>query len=77
MEGIRYATDETSKRRFVQIDLDRFGGDASDELLESLVAESRRREESVPLAEARAYLRGIGKLTHGEPPDRAPGSSDG
>ena len=62
MEGILYLTDENGKRRFVQIDLDRFDAEYIEDLLDGLVAESRKDEESVPLAEALAELRQAGKL---------------
>ena len=62
MEGIQYVTDERTKRRFVQIDLDKYGGDYLDDLLDGLVAASRKDEKSVPLAEALEQLRQAGKL---------------
>ena len=49
MEGILYLTDERNGRRFVQIDLDRYGGEFLDDLLEGLVAASRKGEEVVPV----------------------------
>ena len=62
MEGILYLTDERNRRRFVQIDLDKYGGDYLQDLLDGLVAASRKDEESVPLEEALEQLRKAGKL---------------
>ena len=60
--GILYLTDENARRRFVQIDLDRYDRELIEDLLDGLVAESRRGEASVTLAEADAELRAAGKL---------------
>ena len=66
MDGIRYLTDEHDGRRFVQIDLDRYDRELVEDLLDGLVAESRRGEASVSLAEADAELRAAGKLDDGD-----------
>lgn len=62
MDGILYLTDERNKKRFVQIDLDRFDADYIEDLLDGLVAEARKDEETVTLEEARKQLREAGKL---------------
>lgn len=62
MEGILYLTDENNKRRFVQIDIDKYGGEYLEDLIDGLIAESRREEESVPLEQAKKELRTAGKL---------------
>ncbi len=48
MEGIYYLTDSANKRRFVQIDMDIYGGEDLQDLIDGLVAESRKNEESIP-----------------------------
>jgi uncharacterized protein YehS (DUF1456 family) len=57
MEGIRYLTDDQNKKRFVQIDIDKYGGEYLQDLIDGLIAESRKREESVPLEEVVSGLR--------------------
>lgn len=62
MEGILYLTDEHNKRRFVQIDIDKYGGEYLDDLIDGLIAESRQNEESVSLEKAMKELERAGKL---------------
>lgn len=62
MEGIVFITDETNNRRFVQIDIDKYGGEYLQDLIDGLVADSRRNEESVSFEEVLAGLREAGKL---------------
>ncbi len=62
MEGILYLTDDKNKRRFVQIDLDKYGGEQLQDLIDGLVAKSRKNEESVSLEEALAELREANKF---------------
>lgn len=62
MEGILYLTDDQNKKRFVQIDLDKYGGEYLQDLIDGLVAESRKNEESVPLDEVIKGLKEAGKL---------------
>ena len=62
MEGILYLTDDQNKKRFVQIDLDKYGGEYLQDLIDGLVAESRKNEESVPLEEVIKELKEAGKL---------------
>jgi len=62
MEGILYLTDQNNKRRFVQIDIDKYGGEYLQDLIDGLVAESRKNEESIPFAQALEELKKAGKL---------------
>ncbi len=62
MNGIMYVTDENNKRRFVQIDIDKYGGEYLEDLIDGLVAESRKSEESIPFDQALEELRKAGKL---------------
>ncbi|MEZ5048812.1 MAG: hypothetical protein R2766_04075 [Saprospiraceae bacterium] len=62
MDGILYLTDENNKKRFVQIDIDKYGGEYLQDLIDGLVAESRKNEESVPLEEVLEGLKEAGKL---------------
>lgn len=60
MEGVLYVTDDNNEKRFVQIDLQKYGGEYLDDFLEGLVAASRRDEEDIPMEAALAHLRKIG-----------------
>lgn len=62
MEGILYLTDDQNKKRFVQIDIDKYGGEYLEDLIDGLVAESRKGEESVPFDEVLKGLKEAGKL---------------
>lgn len=62
MEGILYLTDENNKRKFVQIDIDKYGGEYLEDLIDGLVAESRKNEASVPLEDVLEDLKNAGKL---------------
>ena len=62
MDGILYLTDENNKKRFVQIDIDKYGGEYLQDFIDGLVAESRKNEESVPLEEVLEGLKEAGKL---------------
>lgn len=62
MEGILYLTDDQNKRRFVQIDLDKYGGEYLQDLIDGLVAESRKHEESISFDDAMKQLKEAGKL---------------
>ena len=61
MEGILYLTDDQNKRRFVQIDIDKYGSIVED-ILDRLIIESRKNEESYPLDEVIKELETKGKL---------------
>lgn len=62
MDGIYYLTDEHNKKRFIQIDIDKYGGEYLQDLIDGLVAESRKNEESIPLEEVIEKLKEEGKL---------------
>ncbi len=62
MDGILYLTDERNKRRFIQIDIDMYGGEYLQDLIDGLVAESRKDEESIPLEDVLKELREEGKI---------------
>lgn len=62
MDGIIYVTDENNKKRFVQIDIEKYGGEYLEDLIDGLVAESRKKEESIPFDQAMEELRKAGKL---------------
>ncbi|MFT6338584.1 MAG: hypothetical protein ACI86M_003878 [Saprospiraceae bacterium] len=61
MEGILYLTDDDNKKKFVQIDLEKYGRIVED-ILDSLVIESRRGEESYPIEEVLSELKNTGNL---------------
>ncbi len=62
MEGILYLTDDQNKKRFVQIDIDKFGGEYLQDLIDGLVADSRRNEESIPFNKVMQDLKDSGKM---------------
>jgi hypothetical protein len=55
LSGIRYLTDEKGERVAVQIDLKKHGP-LWEDFREGVIAESRRREKSVPLATVKRRL---------------------
>ena len=61
MEGVLYLIDENNNKKFVQIDLDRHGTIVED-ILDSLIIEERRGEESVPIEDVIAELESNGNL---------------
>ncbi len=62
MDGILYLSDENNRKRFIQIDVDKFDGEYLQDLIDGLVAESRKNEESIPFEEAIKELKEAGKL---------------
>ncbi len=62
MEGILYLTDENNKKRFIQIDIEKYGDEFLEDLIDGLVAESRKNEESIPFDQAMEELKRAGKL---------------
>ena len=64
MKGVTCITDETHNKRFVQIDLDRLEKyqDEIEDLLDVIVAESRKDDEEVSWNELKKQLRAEGKL---------------
>ena len=61
MEGIQYVTDEQTKRRYVQIDLD-IHGELWEDFLDILLAESRQQEEIISYDQVKDELKKYGKL---------------
>jgi len=65
MEGVTILKDETSNKRYVQIDLELITNHDSEEILDLIdviIAESRKDEETVTLEEVTADLKRLGKL---------------
>jgi len=62
MEGILYLTDDKNKKKFVQIDIEKYGGEYLEDLIDGLVAESRKKEESVPFEDVIRELKLEGKI---------------
>jgi len=52
MEGIFYVTDENNLKKYVQIDLEKYG-DIFEEFLDIMIAESRKNDEKVSLEEVK------------------------
>ena len=52
MEGILYLTDEQNEKKYVQIDLEKYG-EMWSEFYDVLIAESRKNDEKVPLGEVK------------------------
>ncbi len=55
MDGIFYLTDEENKKKFVQIDLDKYG-DIWYEFQDILIAESRKNDKKISLQEVKRML---------------------
>ena len=56
MEGIMYLTDEHNKKKYVQIDLEKYG-EMWSEFDDVLIAESRKDDEKIPLEEVKRMLK--------------------
>jgi hypothetical protein len=52
MEGILYLTDDQNNKKFVQIDLEKYG-ELWSEFYDILIAESRKNDEKIPLGEVK------------------------
>ena len=64
MKGVTFITDETHKKRFVQIDMDRLEkhqGEIED-LLDVIIAESRKNDEEISWEDVKKQLKAEGKL---------------
>jgi NAD(P)H-hydrate repair Nnr-like enzyme with NAD(P)H-hydrate epimerase domain len=64
MKGVSYVTDESNKKLAVQIDiklLEKFDDDMED-LIDGIIAESRKKEVRKPLNEVIKQLKKKGKL---------------
>lgn len=64
MKGVTFITDETHKKRFVQIDLKALGeyDNRMEDLFDVIMAESRKGEEKIPIEEVRRQLKKAGQL---------------
>jgi hypothetical protein len=64
MKGISYIIDDHDNKKSVIIDLKTIQDHEEEvhDLIDALIAESRKDEESVDWDDAKAYLKGIGKL---------------
>jgi hypothetical protein len=61
MEGIQFVTNDKGKKVAVQIDLEKYG-EFWEDIQDILVANSRRSEKSIPLAQVKASLMRRGRL---------------
>lgn len=61
MKGINYVTDEKDRKVAVQIDL-KIHGKLWEDFYDNMVAEQRRDEEKIPLAEVIRTLKEEGRL---------------
>ena len=59
MKGIKYITDEKSKRKSVVIDLKTIENNEEDvhDFIDALVAESRKNDEMIPWEEAKLLMK--------------------
>lgn len=64
MKGVTFITDETNNKRFVQIDLEQIEKyqDKIEDLLDVIIAESRKNDKEVSWEEVKAQLKAAGKL---------------
>ena len=64
MKGVSFITDETKKKRFVQIDLETLKkyDDRIEDLFDVIIAESRKDEEKISIEDAKKMLKKSGKL---------------
>lgn len=61
MEGILYVTDQNNKKRFVQIDLEKYG-EMWEDFYDALMVEAVKDEDSIPLEELGQQLKTEGLL---------------
>ena len=61
MKGIHYLTDDKNRKIAVQIDLKKYGQQWED-FYDSIIAESRKDEETVPWEKVKEDLKKEGKL---------------
>ena len=65
MKGVSFVTDETKKRRYAQIDLKgiaKYDDSAIEDLMDLIIAESRKDEKSIPWETVKAELIKEGKI---------------
>jgi len=56
MEGVQYVTDENNRKIAIQISYEKYG-DLIEDLLDRMIIESRRNEESYPINEVISELK--------------------
>jgi hypothetical protein len=56
MEGILFLTDDDNKKKYVQIDLEKYG-EIWSEFYDILIAESRKNDEKIPLDEVKRMFK--------------------
>jgi transcriptional regulator of NAD metabolism len=61
MEGILYVTDQNNKKRFVQIDLEKYG-EMWEDFYDGMMAEMVKEEESISLEELGQALKKDGLI---------------
>jgi len=61
MEGIMFLTDDQNKKRYVQIDIDKYG-DVVEDVLDSIDVQMRKDEESYPAEDILKELKEKGNL---------------
>ncbi|MDA0194609.1 MAG: hypothetical protein O2887_15650 [Bacteroidetes bacterium] len=64
MKGVTFITDKSLKKRYVQIDLEQLEKHQNEieDLLDIIIAESRKDEEGIPLEQVIEELKAEGKL---------------
>ena len=65
MKGVSFVTNETSKKRYAQIDLkgiSQYDDDAMEDLMDMLIAEARKDEKSIPWENVKEELIQEGKI---------------
>ncbi|MEQ8478730.1 hypothetical protein [Fulvivirga sp.] len=64
MKGITFIKDETHNKRFVQIDLDQLEKHQNkvEDLLDAIIAESRKDDEEISWEDVKKQLKAAGKL---------------
>lgn len=64
MKGVTFITDETNKKRYVQFDIKEVAKNPEkfEDLLDIIVAESRKNEKKVSWEDAKKKLKKTGKL---------------
>lgn len=62
MEGIMYLTDSNNNKKYIQIEIEKFDKEYLEDLIDGLIAESRKDEDSIPFDEALKELEEDGIL---------------
>lgn len=64
MKGVTFITDETHNKRFVQIDLEQLEKHQNkiEDLLDVIIAESRKDDEEMSWEDVKAQLKASGRL---------------